>query len=207
MSFLDKVQFWKKHDDFSFDDSSTDLGITNQDPFASNNSGSDGLNLPPDPSLSGNSFDQGQSPSSMGGDNFMSGMNDDSAFSNSQDPLAPSSSNNSSFSTPNISNPDPFAKPVPPPSNFTENINSAQDSSLNQNPSLGQSLARNYIQGQNPSPNAVPSNNVSPASGQNSDLEILNLKLDTIKSEIGNMSQRLQRVEQLIVEQNKKRGW
>ena len=194
MAFMDKVKFWKKGDnDFSFDDSSN-MG---SDPFSTSADASSGL--PPDPMAGGSANDPFASNPVMGGEN--SGLPPDPVGGG--DPFASPSSSQPSFGSPadssGSSDPfgssqntqDPFARPSAPPKSAT----------------IGQSLAHKYIQGeqQSSSPSSIPlpSNPLQPGT----DIEMISLKLDAIRSELNSMAQRMMRLEHLIEEQNKKRGW
>jgi hypothetical protein len=202
MTFMDKVKFWKKSDDdFSFDSSSagSDPFATSADPSMSG--------LPPDPlagGSSGNSFNDPLAPTpggafddnsfgnSSGGDPFASQTpSSPQTFGNSNEPSFNSDASDP-FST--SSSQDPFARPGTPPKPGDN--------------SVGKSLAHKYIQNKQQS-SSIPLN--TPMHPQvvkpGADLEVVNLKLDAIRSEVNSMSQRLMRLETLIEEQNKKRGW
>lgn len=193
MSFMDKVKFWKKDDDFSFDNSSSansfndssfgDSSMSSNDPFASSSDPSSS-GLPPDP-MSGSSDDMFSDPmSGSSSDNFGTGSFGQSSTSSSQQ-FGTSSNTGSSQSSQ-----DPFARPTPPP----------------KSPSVGQSLAHNYIQ-QEQGHSVTPSPQSSQSTKPSSETEMVSLKLDAIRSELNVVSQRLMRLEQLVEAQNKKRGW
>lgn len=195
MSFMDKVKFWKKDDDFSFD--SSDSFGSSFDPLGSS-SGSDPFALPPDTSSSGlppNPFSSNESQDPLASDSEFSTYANDSRFG---EPSASQSSQSFGSSTAppppasQESSRDPFARPVPPP---------------NSQASVGKSLAHNYIQQQSgtaPSPSQQSSSAKFQAG---SETEMISLKLDAIRSELNAVSQRLMRLEHLVEEQNKRRGW
>ena len=209
MSFMNKIAFWKKSDDFSFDDALADDSLSSSNGFSGDSA------LPPDPSLSNNSFDSGSSfghspnqdlsADSMASNSSLPGSSFDSSSSSPPDPLA-----DQSFSMDNVANlpsQDSFARPSPPPSFPNNNTNSSRP----KQDSLGRSLAHNYIDHQElraGGPQAPVAESTSQnSSSPNNSLEMLNLKIDAVKSELSSISQRLIRLEQLITEQNKKRGW
>lgn len=202
---MEKVKFWKKHDDdFSFD-SSSDYG---NDPFSTSTDPSMS-GLPPDPLAGGSSDPFSDSSANSFADPLTpspGGAFDDSSFNSpsttsADDVFGPSSSsspsqsfgssNNSYSSFENPKPRDPFARPSEPPK-----------------PSVGKSLAQDYINKQNNinafnQPPTLQPDSIKPGSEN----EILNLKLDAIRSELNSVAQRLIRLEHLIEEQNKKRGW
>jgi len=170
MSFLEKIQFWKKDDDFSFDETNN-LDSEFNKPFIEEN------NLPPKP------------------DHLLNNEMENNNF-NPQNNFSENNNNNNQYNNPGENN-QVFSQPIPPPPDYT-----------NQTPSLGQSLAKDYIASQeqnNIPPTTPPRENIPPQ--ENNKLEMVNLKIDSIKSEINSINQRLQRIEQLIIEQNKKKGW
>jgi hypothetical protein len=201
MSFMDKVKFWKKDDEFSFNDSS-DFG---SDSFSSSadasvNSFADpsSSGLPPDPMLGGSSSDPyssdflGDSASSDPYSSNSMGSGSSNSYNSKQsqsyrDPIDSSSASDPFGSSQNTQ--DPFARPTAPPKQAT----------------IGQSLAHKYMQGeqQSAAPVSLPSNPLKPGS----EIEMISLKLDAIRSELNAVSQRMMRLEHLIEEQNKKRGW
>lgn len=205
MSFMDKVKFWKKDDEFSFDDSSF-----GSDPFASSSSTADS-GLPPDPfaSSQGSSSYDPLSPSpgsafddsTMGSDPFASPNSSPDSFASSQS-MPPSSATmsadpfSSQGTSPDRPAQDPFARPMPPPQSDT---------------SVGKNLAHEYMAKQS-TPNPLSPNPITPSSPMQqptagSESEMISLKLDAIRSELSAVSQRLLRLEHLIEENNKKRGW
>jgi len=202
---MNKVKFWKTNDDdFSFDESSSsfDTSVPGVDSF-NNPSGPSPSGLPPGPSS--NSLDDSFDPlAPTPGGAFDDSMSTSDPFSSGSDsstsipPFGGSSSQGSPSSDPfgSSQSQDPFARPTPPPNNNSD--------------SVGQNLAHQYMQ--NDKSGSIPLNPSNPLSPSNplkpgSEGEMINLKLDAIRSEVSAMSQRLLRLEHLIEEQNKKRGW
>jgi len=143
MSFLDKVQFWKKH----------------EEPLPPETFGQPGM----------------EQPSSLSSDPmYQTGISD----IDGQDPMAPQPQQQSSEQP-----------PLPPQPG-------AQDDD-----SLGRSLAQKYMAQQE----VQPPQQQQPAEQKSSNNEVLNLKVDAIKSEITAVSQRLIRIEQLLEEQSKRK--
>lgn len=190
---MDKVKFWKKDDKpFSFDDSSN----AGSDPFSTSTDTT--LGLPPDPMAGSSASDILGSDNLTGGNSSMppdsvSNNNSFASPSSSQQSFGSPANSSSSldvFASPQ-NNQDPFSRPEVPPKSA----------------SIGQSLAHEYIQGeQKPkslSSMPLPSNTLKPGS----DIEMISLKLDAIRSELNSMAQRMMRLEHLIEEQNKKRAW
>lgn len=187
MSFADKLQFWKKHnDDFSSDQ---------PDPLADTmtDKGSEHLS---DPQTGLPPLDESSVPKSTYGQDSLS----------SSDPLS--------------SPADPFASTEQTPDSFGS---STQSSSANpfstpssqQKGSVGKRLASDYMSKENES--LAPSwgdsrpQTQGPSSQQKStqehDMEVMQLKVDAIRSELNAMSQRLIKIEHLLEEQKKKKLW
>ncbi len=142
-------------------------------------------------------------------------------------PLPPDPGQNNFTPTQN----DPYAPPQPaPPSNadpystsaFTQNAfpnqnnqSFEQPTSTNFNPANpfeqpqqsfsptpGQRMAQDYVSSQNNSQNNSQNTNTVPS---NDKMELLQVKLDAIRSELSSITQRLQHIEQRLGD--KKRGW
>lgn len=194
MTFMDKVKFWKKDgNDFSFDDSSN-MG---SDPFSTSTDASSGL--PPDP-MSGSSASDVLNSDNLGNENL--GLPPD-PLSDSSDPFASNSNTQENFgsSRPSSNSSDPFASSQNNQDPFARPIAPSKPETI------GQSLAHKYVQEnqQLNIPSSMPqsSDHLTPGS----DVEMISLKLDAIRSELNSVTQRMMRLEHLIEEQNKKRGW
>jgi len=197
--FIDKLQFWKKQDDYSFNDSS--------DPFASSSPSSS-----PSPSANTTTDYSSGLPPLDASANDPSALPQDSfgapSESSSFDPLSGSSQTA-----------DPFASSAPPSSHSSSPSSSPVDSFMPargspQTPPLGKQLAQDYIEktdslqpswsGQVSS--SSPSSQQAPQSKDQS-MELLQLKIDAIRSELNAMSQRMIKIEHLLEDQKKKRSW
>ena len=175
MTFADKLKFWKKDDDMDF------------------NTG-----LPP----MDDSFGSSTPTNSSLEDSFDNPLGTSGSLPESQP-----------FGSPDISQPK-FGSPAQQPQPFPNISSSQSPQSLDQQPSFdpltnpsqadspgsfGQKLAHDYITQEQSSTKQEN----SPA--KNTERELVQLKLDAIRSELNAMSQRIIKIEHLL--EKKQRGW
>lgn len=193
MTIKDKLQFWKKHDDYSFDESSFDKDI-NADPFTNNEQpiGNTQTGLPPLDSDENNPYAQ---------DPAYAQVSKSPSDTFSQQPSPPPSQDftSSSFggsSKDSMSFPQEQSPEFPP-------------SFPSQTPTPGQSMARDYVKQQEAPPQNrfSPEQNLMSQNNSSQSMEVLNLKIDAMKSELDAMAQRLIKIEHLVEKMSKTRGW
>lgn len=157
MSFIDKIQFWKKDDDLdSLPPSDFD------DPFAQKSS--DPMSQQPDPFAQ-----QGTDPLAQ------------NSYDPTRDPMP--------TNTPTVQN--PFEQP----DQLSQQGSLSQQFARPEQPkvdSFGRKLARDYVQQQSNPPQAEQK------SKPDDTMEIVNLKLDAIKSELDAMGTRIKKIESIV---------
>jgi len=190
MSFMEKVQFWKKaKDPFNFDNA-----FGGQDD--SFNSADGNEPLPP--------LDD---PSAMGQDPLA--FNDPLA---SDDPLTPGVVSDK-YGVPQdpLASPDPLAgsqsrtSSINPSATFFSGHKSEKE--------LTDSLARKYVveneaneqRAMDSSQQAPSASNQSQGSFSSRDLEIINLKLDAVKSDVSSLGHQLEKIERML--KDNKKSW
>jgi len=194
MSFLEKIQFWKKHDDLFTNDDVLNTGVDAQplppleDPSA-NNYGMEDHNDPlahTDP-YSGEPLNTNTDPLTP------NPYGDQAKYTIPQDPTIPNSSSEEGFE--NYS------------SNNTTSSNMEVHDFNNMTPEdrLRDQIDRKYSQENLAKQDALKNNNLSSRSGSPSsrDLEIINLKLDAVKSDVSSITHQLDKIERMLAEQKK----
>jgi len=184
-NFIDKLQFWKRHEDFSFNDTSNSFSNTADATDFS-------TGLPPLDASANN-------PSALSQDSF-----GDPSAQSSFDPLSASSADSTSFASPASSHPS---------SSSNSMDSSAPQKAQASSPPLGKQLARDYIGQKDPlqpswsgQTTQQTQNKTSSFSNEQS-MEVVQLKLDAIRSELNAMSQRMIKIEHLLEQEQKKRTW
>jgi hypothetical protein len=172
MSFLTKLQFWKKNDDFAFD--------TNMDKNYSFNENQQNF------SNQENSWDQNQDYGLPPQDPYASQSFDDMNASKYEMPQDPYYQEQESMQQNNS-----LFRPIQQDQNETET-------------DYGKRLARKYMSQQETLQQANQEPNQNYYSNNSS--ELLNLKIDAMKSDLALANQRLQKIEQLLELQVKQRG-
>lgn len=184
MSIFSKLAFWKKDDDYDFDSPGNDsfagspMNSTGADPFSSNGQ-SQGF---PDSQAT-------QSTDPFASSNNSFGATDNSFGSDSltgpRDPLLdspiPGGDSMNSMGQPSIANHDSF-------SNDSSFQNSHSNSTFNQPVSQTRQMARNMI-------NSSQQQKQEVHNQESTTNEILNLKLDAIKSQLEVITQRLDKLD------------
>lgn len=146
---MDKVKFWKKHDDFSFDQDSTP------------------------------SADPEQSSANV--QNYLDGANASDSYANPLDQGLP----------PDPMNPGGFGRPQDP-------------LAMNTQPTQGQQMAQDYIQSQQ-AVQQPPQQQQTQANNVDQKIEMVNLKLDAIKSELDALNQHIKKLEVMLERSGAKR--
>lgn len=186
-NFIDKLQFWKRHEDFSFNDTSSSFpNTTDTTAFSSG--------LPPLDASVNNSSASAQ-------DSF-----GDSSGQSSFDPLSAPSADSDPFASSTSSHLTSSSNPL---NSFAPQRGQASSSPL------GKQLAREYIGQKDPlqpswsdqTTQQTQTKNTMSSSTNEQSMELVQLKLDAIRSELNAMSQRMIKIEHMLEQQQKKRTW